>query len=98
MTRAAVVLAALVACGGRSAPRGADVTVVTEGARLRWEDPLPAKTAITTSDRKISTSGAIGLTLFMELLQHARVELHPAPPSHYLTNIMVDASLTRHLG
>jgi hypothetical protein len=49
--RRAVVLAALVACGGGAAPRGADVTVVSEGARLRWEDPLPAQTAIFDGER-----------------------------------------------
>lgn len=49
MTRArALALCGLAACsgGGDAWPRGADLAVVGESARLRWSDPLPATTAI----------------------------------------------------
>lgn len=49
MTRVGVLaLCGLLACsgGGDATPRGADLAIVGESARLRWSDPLPATSGI----------------------------------------------------
>jgi hypothetical protein len=57
----------LFACSGH-ADRGADLAITTEGARLRWDDPLPAQTEIFDGAR-LHLRGVRGETIGVHVLR-----------------------------
>ena len=66
--RIALVLVAVVACGGKRVDPGPDLMVVGESTRVRLEDPVPATTPW-FDGREVTLVGARGETLGIQVLQ-----------------------------
>ena len=66
----AIALALVAACGGGRADPGATLAVFTDGARPRWEDPLPARTASFDGER-VRLRAARGETLGVQVVRRA---------------------------